>query len=217
VTRDSGSEAATLLTGSPATALLACHECDAIQARPPLSPGDLLACSRCGAHLRRARVDALHRVFPLTIAASILFLLANAWPVVSIEVAGNRTSTSLLRAVAELYNHGVTGVAAIVMITAFAAPATNLSLLMYALSALAVRRRLPRLTTAVRLLAGLRPWAMVEIFLLGVLVSLVKLGGLAHVIPGIGLWSLCGLILLTAAAHTMFDTAGYWEKLEELA
>jgi paraquat-inducible protein A len=214
---DLSTEAGDLPTAAPETALLACHECDAIQVRPPLSAGDLLTCSRCGAHLRRSRVDALNRVLPLTLAASILFLLANMWPVVSIEVAGNRSSTSLLGAVGELYNHGVTGVAAIVVLTAFAAPAADLSLLMYALSALAVRRRLPGLPAAVRFLASLRPWAMVEIFLLGVLVSLAKLAGLAHVIPGIGLWSLCGLIVLTAAAHATFDVAGYWEKLEELA
>jgi len=214
---DSGIEAGERRTASPETALLACHECDAVQVQPPLSRGDLLACSRCGAHLRRCRVDALNRVLPLTLAAAVLFLLANMWPVVSIEVAGNRTSTSLLGAVVELYSHGVTGVAVIVVLTAFFAPAADLSLLMYALSALAVGRRLPGLSTAVRLLARLRPWAMAEIFLLGILVSLVKLAGLAHVIPGIGLWSLCGLIVLTAAAHATFDVAGYWEKLEELA
>jgi len=201
---------------SPARALVACHECDAVQILPPLSQRDVPACSRCGAHLRRSRGAALYRVLPFTLAATILFVLANTWPVVAIEVAGNRTSTSLLGAVVELYNRGVTGVAVIVAFTAFAAPAAELGLLTYAMSSLAVRQRLPGVPTTVRLLARLRPWAMMEIFLLGVLVSLVKLAGLARVIPGIGLWSLCGLIVVTAAAQSTFDARGYWERLEEL-
>jgi len=156
-------------------------------------------------------------VLPLTIAALILLVLANTLPVLSIEVAGNRSSVSLLAAVVELANRGVTGLAAIVVLTALVAPALELGLLMYALSALTFRRRLPALPAALRGLHRMRPWAMVEIFLLGTLVSLVKLAGLARVIPGIGLWSLCGLIVLTAVAHSTFDAPGYWERVEELA
>jgi paraquat-inducible protein A len=58
---------------------------------------------------------------------------------------------------------------------------------------------------------------MVEIFMLGALVSLVKLAGLARVIPGIGLWSLFAVIILTAAAHATFDVAGYWERIRGIS
>jgi paraquat-inducible protein A len=56
----------------------------------------------------------------------------------------------------------------------------------------------------------------VEIFMLGALVSLVKLAGVARVIPGVGLWSLFGVIILTAAAHATFDAAGYWARIRAL-
>jgi paraquat-inducible protein A len=200
----------------PDSELVACHECDAVQAKLPLTPGDVLACSRCGAHLIRSRGHLLPRILPYTIAATILFIVANACPVVALEVAGNRTSTSILGAVIELYQKGVIGVAAVVGLTGFAVPALELGLLLYALSALSFGRRLPGLFPILRILAQLRPWAMVEIFLLGVLVSLVKLAGLARVIPGVGLWALFGLIVMTAIARSNFDVPAYAEKIEEL-
>ena len=197
--------------------LLACQECDALQALPRLSARDTITCWRCGAHLGQHRTAALDRVLPVTLAAAVMFVLANTSPIVAIEVAGSRSSTSLLGTVVELYRQGVTGVAGIVLLTGFVAPAAQLLLLVYALVALAIRRRLRGLPAAVRLLAALRPWAMVEIFMLGALVSLVKLAGLARVIPGIGLWSLFAVIILTAAAHATFDVAGYWERIRGIS
>lgn len=201
---------------APDSQLIACHECDALQAAPRLSTGEVIACYRCGAHLGHPHTAALDRVLPLTLAAAVMFVVANTSPIVAIEVAGNRSSTSLLGTVFELYRQGVTGVAGIVLLTGFVVPAAQLVLLIYAFLALAVRRRLRALPATVRLLVALRPWAMVEIFMLGALVSLVKLAGLARVIPGVGLWSLFGVIILTAATHATFDVAGYWERIRAL-
>ena len=145
-----------------------------------------------------------------------MFMLANTWPIVGIDVAGNSSSTSLLGTVAALYQEGGTGIAAVVVLTAFVLPGTHLILMIYAHSALTVRHRLPGLPDALRMLAALRPWAMVEVFMLGVLVSLAKLAALSRVIPGAGLWSLFAVIVLSAAAQAAFDTSAYWERLEQL-
>jgi len=196
--------------------LVACRECDLVQALPREARGRTLTCARCGGHLHARRGDALERVLPLTLGAAVLFLLANTSPIVALEAAGTRSSASLLGAVTALTDQGILGVAVIVALTTFVAPAAELALLAYALCALTLRRRLWGLAGTLRALQALRPWTMVEVFMLGVLVSLVKLAGLARVIPGVGLWSLCGVILLTAAAHTAFDTRSYWERLEEL-
>jgi paraquat-inducible protein A len=200
------------LARNPSSQLVVCRECDALQRVGPLSRGERLACFRCGAHLRESHGERLHRVLPLTLAASACFVLANSWPIVEIEVAGNRSSTSLLGSIVELYTQGVPGVALIVLLTGFVAPAAQLALLAYALSSLAARHRFPGISTIVRLLQALRPWSMAEVFMLGALVSLVKLAGVARVIPGIGLWSLFAVIVLTTAAHAAFDVPGYWEK-----
>lgn len=187
-----------------------------MQTLPRSLVGRLVACARCGAHLQRARGKTMD-VLPLVLGAGILFVLANTAPIVAIEAAGARSSVSLLGAVLALGSQNLLGVAVLVAVTTFVAPAAELLLLAYVLCALATRRRLWGVAEAMRWLRALRPWAMVEVFMLGVLVSVVKLAGLAHVIPGIGLWSLCGLIILTAAAHTVFDAHDYWERFEALA
>ena len=197
--------------------LVACPECDALQCVAQPAVERTVACYRCGAHLRRRYGAALERALPLTLAAGILFVLANTSPVVAIEVAGNRSATSFLGTVVELYRQGVAGVALTVLLTGFVAPLAHLVLLSWALSAVALRRRFRALPTVVRLLVALRPWAMVEIFMLGALVSLVKLAGLARVIPDVGLWALFGTIVLTAAAHSAFDLPHFWERVRSLA
>ena len=189
-----------------------CRDCDALQKSRSLSRGELLACHQCGARLRESGSEHLHRVLPLTLAAGVCFLLANSCPIVAIEVAGNRSSTSLIGAILELYRQGVPGVALLVLLTAVVAPATQIVLLAYAFWSLAVRRRLPAVAPIVRLLHHVRPWSMAEVFMLGALVSLVKLAGVARVIPGIGMWALFAMIFLTAAAQAAFDVKGYWEK-----
>jgi paraquat-inducible protein A len=57
------------------------------------------------------------------------------------------------------------------------------------------------------------PWGMVEVLLLGVLVSLVKLTNSFTVIPGIALWSFGGLTLLLAAAASSFSARDVWARL----
>ena len=73
------------------------------------------------------------------------------------------------------------------------------------------------LTTALRLMHMLRRWAMVEVFMLAVLVSVVKLTALADVVPGVGLWSLGAYVLVTAAAHASFDARDYWSRVRSRA
>ena len=199
-------------TQIPVSQLVVCCECDALQKSRSLSRGELLACYQCGARLREPGSEHLHRVLPLTLAAGVCFLLANSWPIVAIEVAGNRSSTSLIGAILELYRQGVPGLALLVLLTGVVAPATQIVLLAYAVWSLAAVRRFPAILPLVRLLHYLRPWSMAEVFMLGALVSLVKLAGVARVIPGIGMWALFAMIFLTAAAQAAFDVKGYWEK-----
>ena len=64
-----------------------------------------------------------------------------------------------------------------------------------------------------RALWVVKPWGMVEVFMLGVLVALVKLAHLASVVPGVALWSFGALILVFAAAAASFDAEQAWAKL----
>jgi len=68
-----------------------------------------------------------------------------------------------------------------------------------------------------RLIQLVQPWGMLEVFVLGALVSLAKLTSIAAVIPGLGLYSLGVLILLTAGAAMTFDSDDLWRRADALA
>lgn len=199
---------------SPFEATVACHECGLMQRVPSASVGDVIACARCGSHLQRLSEAGFQRLLPLTLAAALLFLLTNTTPIVAIQAAGNQNAATIIDAVYALSGGGMGPLAALVIFTTLVFPSFDLMVLASAALALQHPHRSAVLTAALRLMHGLRRWAMVEVFMLGVLVSVVKLTALAHVIPGIGLWSLGAYVVVTAAAHASFDARDYWSRVE---
>ena len=177
---------------------------------PGASAGDVIACVRCGAHLQRLNREGVERLLPLTVAAALLFLLTNAQPIVTIEVAGNRSAATIIDAIVALAGQGMGPLAALVILTTLVFPTFDLTVLASAAMALKHTGHSSTLATALRLMHTLRRWAMVEVFMLGVLVSVVKLTALADVAPGAGLWSLGAYVFVTAAAHASFDARDYW-------
>lgn len=197
----------------PAPTLIACHECDLVQRAAPLARG-AACCVRCGAILHRSRRDSLDRTLAFTLAAAVLFVLANAFPLVGIEVQGQRSAATLFGAARALYHQDMGIIAALVFLTTILVPALELAAMCYMLLPLHLGRRPAGLAHVFRLVQAIEPWGMVEVFVLGVLVSLVKLAHLAAVVPGIALWSFGGVILLLAAAATSYDPRELWRRAE---
>lgn len=150
------------------------------------------------------------RLLPLTVACLILFAIANLFPIVEIELQGLHSRTTLVGAVITLAGEGMSIVALLVLATTLLFPLLQLCALCYLLVPLARGVRPPGFATLVGLLQALRPWGMVEVFLLGVLVAIIKLSGMAAVITGPALWAFMALtVLLTVVVS--FDPRGFWE------
>ena len=194
--------------------LTACHECDLLQRETPVPPGGTARCARCGAVLYRNVPDGLDRTLAYTLGAAVLLVVANTFPIVALEVSGNRTSTTLFGTVRTLHDQDMTLVAGLVFVTTILMPATQIGALLYMLLPLKLGRVPYALAAVFRLVYAVRPWGMVEVFMLGTLVSLAKLAHLAHVVPGIALWSFGALMFLVAAAAASFDSHALWARVE---
>lgn len=194
------------------TALIACHECDLVQREGRLPAGGKALCGRCGATLYRSHPHSVERTLAFALAAGVLFTVANLFPIVSLELGGQRIDATLFGAVYALYVQGMGLVAALVFATAVAMPALQLAALCYLLLPLRFGRVAPRVGPVFRALQAVRPWCMVEVFMLGVVVSLVKLAHLASIVPGIALWSFGALMLLIAAVSASFDPRRLWAQ-----
>lgn len=193
--------------------LLACEYCDAVYRRLPLAPGERARCLRCGGELYRHDEDGYRRLLPLVLAALALFLVSNAYPIVELDLRGVRSATTLWGAVAALYADHMGPVAVLVCATTILFPLAEMLMLLHLLLPLARGRRPAAGAVLLRTVGLTRPWGMVEVFLIGVLVSLVKLSAMARVLPGIALWSFAALVVVLSAVLS-FDPRGLWRRLE---
>ena len=189
---------------------IVCEGCDAIYRRVQLRPREVSHCPRCGTELDRHAGDQSARILPLTVASLILFAIANLFPIVEIELQGLSSETTLAGAVVALSSEGMSPVALLVLATTILFPLLQLCILAYLLVPMAYERRPAGFSVLVKLLQSLRPWGMVEVFLLGVLVAIIKLSSMAHVIAGPALWAFGALtVLLTVVVS--FNPRGFWE------
>ena len=196
--------------------LIACDECDLLQREVPLSQGGVAHCGRCGAELYRNRPNSLERTLALTLGAIVLFAIANAFPIIGLKLQGQVIQTTLFHTVQTLYQEDMKPVAALVFVTTMLMPALELLALTYLLLPLHLGRAPRHFAFVFRMLQTVKPWGMVEVLMLGVLVSIVKLANLAGVVPGLALWSFGVLMLLYAAIASVFDPRELWARLSAI-
>ena len=194
--------------------LIACRECDLLLREIPLHPGDTTCCRCCGASLYRNSPDSLDRTLALVLSAAVLFIIANIYPILGIEIQGSRNATNLYGAVHALWNQNMRSVSFLVFITTILVPAIELSMMIYLLLPLKLRRMPAGIPLILRVLLRIKPWDMVEVFMLGILVSLVKLTDSSSIIPGVALWSFGGLTFMLAAVSATFNPRDVWAQFE---
>lgn len=194
--------------------LIACHECDLLHQSRALPMGATARCVRCGAVLYRRKRNSLDRVLALTIAGLILFIVANVYPFLTFRLEAQIQETTLATGIIELYHQGMWIVAGVVFMTSIVMPLLELTGMLYVLLPLKFNRRPWNLPFFFRTIRGFKPWGMMEVFMLGILVAFVKLSKMASIIPGIALYAFMILIFVLAASAAALDPHIVWDRLE---
>ena len=193
--------------------LIACPDCDQLQRIPSLPPGGKARCPRCGKVVAAHKPDSLDRTLALTVGAAIAFIVANVMPVMGLSAVGHTTSTTIIGGAYTMWVQGERMTGLLVGFCVVVAPAVQIGFMLAVLIAV---RRLPAPSWAGTLLRWAEkhePWAMVEVMMLGILVSLVKIAELAAVIPGVGMFSVGALILLLSAMAVTFNPDEAWGRI----
>ena len=193
--------------------VVACNDCDLLNQLPDGATATLL-CARCGAVLRRYRPNSIDRALALTLAALLLFIVALSFPFLAMKSGGFVQETKLLTGIHELWRQELYGLALLVLITCVLVPLAQMAALLYTLVPLKSNRPVPGAIRVFRLLQHVAPWGMLEIFMLGILVALVKLGKMATIVPGISVFAFGLLVLVMAAAISALDPPLLWERLD---
>ncbi|MBK5914562.1 paraquat-inducible protein A [Rhodocyclus purpureus] len=195
--------------------LTVCHECDALlQEVPQAEGGGNAICPRCGAGLYRLGPDKLQVLLALSLSALILLLLSNLFPVVGLNIQGHQVETTVFGAAGQLWRDDMPVVAGLLLATTVLIPLIEMLALAWMLLPLCLGRRPPAFVLLFRGLRLAQPWAMVEVFILGVLVSLVKLSHLADVLPGTAIWCFGALMLVLAVLSSLLDHRVLWRAWE---
>ena len=189
--------------------LVVCPDCDAVYQRQALPRGGRARCTRCQADLYHDSDADFSSTIAIALAGLISLILANVYPVIWINVQGSSNAATLWGAVLATDNDGLGLVSVLVAVMAFFAPLMQLVLTLYLAIPLRLGRRPAGFLVAMHALRYLQPWSMVEVFLLGSLVAVVKMAGLAAVEPGVGLWAFGALTLLLTAL-VLGDAEHFW-------
>lgn len=193
-----------------ARTIIVCHECGKQHHYLALPPGASARCSRCGYLLYRHRPPTFERALALTLAGIILFIVANVFPFLGIDMGGNIKQTTLITGAVEMYHEGKWMLSLVVLFTSVIAPGLQLGLLLYLLVPLHLARIPPDLSRVFRFVNSLLPWSMIDVFILGIFVAVVKLAEFGTILPGLALGAFLLLIVVLAAAQASIDPDRIW-------
>ena len=207
--------------------LIACEECDALHRRSAVDgageesddlvpSGRHYECRRCGATLGLARHATFDLPLGLALGGLVTLLIAHTNNILVIDLQGQFRATTLWEAAWTLYDEGAWFMAIVVLFTTLLNPLVEMAAVCYVLLPLRTGQRAPAYELVLRAMQAVRPWVMVEVFMLGVLVAFVKLNGLASVIPGPGLWAFGAVMMLSAAMASAFDHEHVWASTARL-
>jgi paraquat-inducible protein A len=190
-----------------------CHTCDLLVARP--EPGQRWSCPRCGDAIHGMRMhDSLPRTWALLSAATILLIPANILPVMTVIRFGQGEPSTILAGVVHLVEDGAVPLALLVLFASFVVPIAKIAALTVLL--LTVQRgsdwRTRDRTLLYRVTEAVGAWSMIDIFLVGILVALVRMDALATVTPGLGATFFGAAVVLTMLAAHSFDPRLVWDR-----
>lgn len=192
---------------------LSCHACHLVQ---PLAM-EHRACPRCGARLHRRRRDAVSRCSALVLAAIILYIPANVYPVMTIISFGSGFPSTILEGVEELLTSGMWPLALLVFFASITVPVLKLAGLIWLMLSVKLksRWRLRDRTRLYRIVDAIGRWSMIDIFMVSILVALVRAGSVATIEPGVGATSFACVVIITMLAAMSFDPRLMWDAAGE--
>ncbi len=199
-----------------ASTCLACPSCDLMFDVSQLKPGEVARCSRCRHFLTRYLSNELERVTALAIAALVFLIMACSFPFLAFNANGLESAMTLPETVLKLWSYDRYALAALVSAFIITIPAILLSLILLITVSLLLNRHSTWLPHLGRLIYILQEWSMVEVFFIGVLVSLVKISKMATVVIGMSFWAYAVFALLFVLAISSLDRVQCWRRIEAL-
>jgi paraquat-inducible protein A len=191
--------------------MIACETCGLIQEVGEVPPQHLAQCSRCGTVLQDDSDKSRSRTAAFAIAAICLYIPANIYPIMTMDYMGRSTENTVWGGVRALYQDDMVAVAILVFAASILIPLLKLLGLFFLVTDHGNRWQRTR-TWIYRIVSKIGPWAMLDVFLLSVIVALIRFGKLANVTPGPGIFAFAAVVVFTLLASASFDPRLIWKE-----
>ena len=199
---------------SASDSLHACDMCGLGQRIEALSAGSVAECIRCGTPMVREPLGGIEVTAALTLAALVLYVPANIYPILAMSMYGTYTEATVWDGVVQLMSHGEYFIGIVVFLASIVVPLLKLLGLFFLVVTVkwGYGRRLRGRTFIYKFIEYIGPWAMLDVFLVAILVALVKMGDIGKMIPGPGLVAFTAVVVLTILASQSFDPKLIWNR-----
>lgn len=192
---------------------IACHDCDLLHSRRTLDGGETASCRRCGAKLFAQKKDMVDRALALNLCSLVLYLIVLSMPFLAINANGIEVRISLFDSVRSLFDLNMELLSVLVFMVLLGAPLARIVGHIFVLLSIKLERVNALHRKIYRTVNFLSPWNMPEVFLIGILVTFVKLGKEATIMPGIAFWVFVILVVAMTASQVSMDRDSVWQKL----
>ena len=190
-----------------------CMQCDLVVESSPVEKGELSVCPVCMGVIARHHRHPFETSLSFALAALVPLALVLAYPFLTLSVAGFRESSTVADTAYALIQRGYPSIGVLVLLMTLVLPVLRLLAFIYVLAPLVWGKTAPFAWLVFRTAETVTPWAMLDVFFIGVLVAVVKLLDLAEVEARVGLFAFVALMLLMVAASTTLDREAVWNRI----
>ncbi|XOF32575.1 MAG: paraquat-inducible protein A [Candidatus Electrothrix sp. YB6] len=191
-----------------------CPGCDLLLEKARATSEHTVVCPRCLYRLDRKRPDAIRRTLVLSLTGLLLYLPANFFPLLSLNILGAEITSSLFRSTLSLFEQGEYLVGILVVLTGFICPLMILSLLCAVAAGLFFNRKSRWMSIFLHWYHHLNEWAMPDIYLIAVFITIIKIHSAGAIAFNAGLFCFIGLVITTVAAQASANEPLFWSRLE---
>lgn len=172
-----------------------------------------IVCPVCNSSLHQRKEQSTYRTWALTLASIILYVPANLFPVMDVQILGESSKNTILQGVVQFYDHKMYFICAVVFVASFAVPIFKMSALIYLLltgnkGSRNSRMRNTRLYYIVELIGK---WSMLDVYVVAIMSGLIKTGYMVNITGGIGIVFFCAVVIMTMMASASYDSRLIWD------
>ncbi len=205
----------TVIQTTDISELIICYDCDLIFKNPYVDMGYALFCPRCGCKLYEPKKNSINRTLALSITALLLYLPASLIPLMTFDTFGFKQSCSIFDAVILFYDKGYLFVSLMVAFTSLLFPLIKLLLLFSISICLKLKRYSDLLPLFMRCHSFIDEWEMLDVYMIGILVTIIKMYNMVHIQYELGFFFFIGLLIITFCSSTAMDKNLFWSLIEK--